>query len=72
MGQSAAQNVPTWHGHGATDRTHPCIGDFRHLQPEVLSALFVQLLRMRQKMGLVRLEVVVLDGTTVNADASKH
>jgi transposase len=51
---------------------HDTIAVFRrrHLKP--LSALFVQVLRLCQKAGLVKLGHVSLDGTKVKANASKH
>jgi transposase len=51
---------------------HSWISDFRrrHLGP--LSGLFVQVLRLCQKAGLVSLGQVTLDGTKAKANASKH
>ncbi len=48
------------------------ISDFRkrHLKP--LSRIFLQVLRMCQEAGLVKLGQVGLDGTKVKANASKH
>jgi transposase len=42
----------------------------RHLQ--ALSGLFVQVLKLCQRAGLVRLGHVAVDGTKVKANASKH
>lgn len=55
--------------------THPdhcCISEFRRIHLEALGALFVQVLRLCQRMGLVKLGVVALDGTKLKANASKH
>ncbi len=48
------------------------ISDFRKRHLEALQALFVQILRCCQRAGLVKLGVVALDGTKVQANASKH
>jgi transposase len=45
---------------------------FRKRHLEALSKLFVQVLGLCQKAGLVRLGHVALDGTKVRANASKH
>jgi transposase len=42
----------------------------RHLKP--LSGLFVQVLRLAEKAGLVKLGHVALDGTKIKANASRH
>ena len=51
---------------------HSRICDFRSRHFDALAGLFVQLLRLCQKAGLVRLGQVALDGTKVKANASKH
>jgi transposase len=48
------------------------ISDFRKIHLERLKNLFVQVLRLCQKAGLVKLGYVALDGTKVKANASKH
>lgn len=48
------------------------ISDFRKDHLEALSGLFVQVLKLCQKAGLVKLGHVALDGTKVKANASKH
>jgi transposase len=48
------------------------ISDFRKIHLEGLKKLFVQVLRLCQKAGLVKLGYVALDGTKVKANASKH
>ncbi len=57
---------------GNTHPDHSCISEFRRIHLGALSALFVQVLRMCQRMGLVKLGVVALDGTKLRANASKH
>ncbi len=51
---------------------HSCISEFRRRNLEALSELFVQILRLCQKAGMVSLGHVALDGTKVQANASKH
>jgi len=51
---------------------HSRISDFRLVHLEALAGLFVQVLRLCQKAGLVSLGNVALDGTKVKANASKH
>jgi transposase len=48
------------------------ISDFRKLHLTELEGLFVQVLRLCQKAGLVKLGHVSLDGTKVKANASRH
>ncbi|MCP9883498.1 IS1182 family transposase [Cyanobium sp. Alchichica 3B3-8F6] len=51
---------------------HSRISDFRRRHLAALASLFVQVLRLCQKAGLVSLGHVALDGTKVKANASKH
>jgi transposase len=51
---------------------HSRISDFRRRHLAALAGLFVQVLRLCQKAGLVSLGHVALDGTKVKANASKH
>ena len=48
------------------------ISDFRKRHLAALQGLFVQVLRLCARAGLVRLGHVALDGTKVKANASKH
>lgn len=48
------------------------IADFRKRHLAALAGLFVQVLRLCRKAGLVKLGHVALDGTKVKANASKH
>jgi transposase len=48
------------------------ISDFRKLHLKELEELFVQVLRLCQKTGLVKLGHVSLDGTKIKANASRH
>jgi len=51
---------------------HDTIAEFRKRHLEALVGLFVQILSICQKTGLVKLGHVSLDGTKVKANASKH
>lgn len=57
---------------GNTHPDHSCISEFRRIHLPALSGLFVQVLRLCERMGLVKLGVVALDGTKLRASASKH
>ncbi len=48
------------------------INRFRQQHLETFSKLFVEVVRLAQKMGLVKLGTVALDGTKIQANASKH
>jgi len=48
------------------------ISDFRKLHLKELQLLFVQVLRLCQEAGLVKLGHIALDGTKVKANASRH
>ena len=48
------------------------ISDFRKDHLKALAGLFLQVLKLCQKAGLVRLGHVALDGTKIKANASKH
>jgi hypothetical protein len=51
---------------------HTRISEFRRKHLQILEGLFVQVLQLCQKAGLVKLGHVALDGTKVEANASKH
>jgi len=48
------------------------ISDFRKRHLKALAGLFVQVLKLAERAGLVRLGHVALDGTKIKANASKH
>src|SRR4029434_9837156 len=48
------------------------VSDFRKRHLETLGELFVQVLRLCQEAGLVKVAHGALDGTKVKANASKH
>lgn len=51
---------------------HRTVCEFRRRHLVALGGLFVQVLRICRKMGMVKLGHVALDGTKVKANASKH
>jgi transposase len=51
---------------------HDTIAEFRRRHLKSMSSLFVEVLKLCQKVGLVKLGHVALDGTKVRANASKH
>lgn len=51
---------------------HDSICEFRKRHLKALASLFVQILRLCQEAGLVKLGHVALDGTKIKANASKH
>lgn len=51
---------------------HDSIADYRKRHLGALSGLFLQVLRLCQKAGLVKLGHIAIDGTKVKANASKH
>ena len=57
---------------GNSHPDHDTIAKFRKRFLKELSALFVEILRVAQQMGLLKLGKVSLDGTKVHANASKH
>src|SRR6201987_2891816 len=48
------------------------ISEFRRRHLQALAAVFVQVLKLAEKAGLVKLGHVALDGTKLKANASKH
>lgn len=55
-----------------THPDHKCISEFRRIHLDALAKLFVQVLTLCEKAGLVKLGHVALDGTKMKASASKH
>jgi transposase len=51
---------------------HDSVCEFRKRHLKALAGLFVQILRLCQEAGLVKLGHVALDGTKIKANASKH
>jgi transposase len=57
---------------GGTHPDHCCIAEFRARHRKAFKKLFLQVLRLCEKAGLVKLGHVALDGTKMKANASKH
>lgn len=57
---------------GGTQPDHTVISEFRRFHLVALERLFLQVLRLCQAAGLMKLGHVALDGTKVQANASKH
>src|SRR3990172_8353473 len=57
---------------GAGPRNFRPISDFRKIHHEAFADLFVEVLRLAGAMGLVRLGNLAIDGTKVQANASRH
>jgi transposase len=57
---------------GGEHPDHTRVSEFRRIHLKALAEVFVQVLKLCQKAGLVKLGVVALDGTKVKANASKH
>ena len=51
---------------------HDSVASFRKRHLQALAGLFFQVLQLAQRMGLVKLGHVAIDGTKVKANASKH
>jgi len=51
---------------------HDTLAEFRKRHLEALAGLFVQVLQLCQKAGLVKLGHVAIDGSKIQANASKH
>lgn len=51
---------------------HSTVSEFRRRHLAALRGIFVQVLRMCQKAGIVKLGHVALDGTKMKANASRH
>ena len=57
---------------GGHQPDHTRISEFRRVHLEAFKGLFKQVLQLCQKAGLVKLGRVAIDGTKVQANASKH
>jgi len=57
---------------GGLQPDHSAISEFRRVHLEALKTLFVQVLQLCQKAGLLKMGHVALDGTKIQANASKH
>ncbi len=57
---------------GGQHPDHTVISEFRRVHLEALARIYLQVLRLCQQAGLVKFGHVALDGTKVQANASKH
>lgn len=57
---------------GESFPAHRTIAEFRQRHLKAFQALFVQVVRVAQEAGLLRLGTLAIDGTKVKASASKH
>ena len=55
-----------------THPDHDTIADFRQRLRKEITALFVQILGIARQLGVLKLGKVTLDGTKIEANASKH
>ena len=51
---------------------HRTIRDFRALHSAEFTDLFVQVVRLAREMGLIKLGTIAVDGTKIEANASRH
>jgi transposase len=66
------QNVAVRYLAGNTHPDHDTVAKFRRENAVLIRSAFVQLLRLAQASGLLRLGVVALDGTKIGAAAAKR
>ena len=70
--KASYESIPFRFIAGGLHPDHDTISSFRKRHLKALAALFVQVLQLCQKAGLVKLGHIALDGTKVKANASKH
>lgn len=70
--QATYELLPVLYIAGGTHPDHDSINTFRQRFLPPFEALFVQVLRMAHAMGVLKLGDVSLDGTKIDANASKH
>ena len=68
----------TWHNvavrflTGDTHPDHDTICTFRREHREAITEVFLQVMRLAQEMGILKIGTVSVDGTHIKANASKH
>lgn len=72
MERATYQNVSVRYLCGNTHPDHDTVAKFRRENAQLIRSAFVQLLRLAQKSGLLRLGAIALDGTKMGAAASKR
>ncbi len=70
--RASYEDLPTRVLTGGQHPDHTVISEFRRVHLESFKAIFVTTVRLSQQAGLVKLGRVALDGTKVDANASKH
>ena len=70
--QATYEDVAFRYLSGDTHPDHDTIAAFRKRHLDALAGLFVQVLQLCQRAGLVKLGHVAIDGTKMKANASKH
>ena len=70
--QATYEDVAFRYLSGDTHPDHDTIAVFRKRHLDALAGLFVQVLQLCQRAGLVKLGHVAIDGTKMKANASKH
>ncbi|HLR24571.1 MAG TPA: transposase [Fodinibius sp.] len=66
------ESVPTRYVAGTPRPDHDTICTFRRRFLEPIGALFTHILLLAAEMGMAELGDISIDGTKVNANASKH
>lgn len=72
MERATYQNLSVRYLAGDTHPDHDTIAKFRRENAELIRSAFVQLLRLAQTAGLLKLGTIALDGTKMGAAASKR
>lgn len=70
--RATKDNIPFWFIAGGEHPDHDTISEFRKRFLPELSHLFFQILQIAHKTGVLKLGTVSLDGTKIQANASKH
>jgi transposase len=72
MEKATWESIPVRFITGDLHPDHYTIASFRNRMKEFLDKIFLEILLIAQGMGLLQLGTVSLDGTKMNANASKH
>jgi transposase len=72
MERATWESIPVRFITGDLHPDHDTIASFRNRMKESLDKIFVKILLIAQKMGVLKLGTVSLDGTKMKANASKH
>jgi transposase/IS5 family transposase len=72
MERATWESIPVRYITGDEHPDHDTIADFRNRMKDALDRIFVDILRIAQGMGVLKLGTISLDGTKMHANASKH